>query len=160
DAAFLFLLHPVHDGGAVVHLAQLVGDAGVEQDALGGRGLTGINVGTDADVAIALDGGFAGHVFSNLEPVMRERLVGFRHAVYFLALLHRAAAAFGRFGDLARQAGAHRLFTAAAGGVAQPAHGERGAAHLAHFDRDLIVGAADTAALHFDHGLDVAHRLV
>ena len=25
---------------------------------------------------------------------MRERLVGFRHAVHFLALLHRAAAAF------------------------------------------------------------------
>ena len=36
-------------------------DAGVEQDALGGRGLAGVDVRTDADVAIALDGGLAGH---------------------------------------------------------------------------------------------------
>jgi hypothetical protein len=38
-----------------VHLANLVRDARVEQNALGGRGLAGIDVGTDADVAIALD---------------------------------------------------------------------------------------------------------
>jgi hypothetical protein len=31
-------------GGAVVHLAELVRDAGVEQDALGGRGLAGVDV--------------------------------------------------------------------------------------------------------------------
>ena len=61
DAALLLLLHPVHDRGAVVHFAQLVGDAGVEQDALGGRGLAGINVGNDADIPVALDGGLAGH---------------------------------------------------------------------------------------------------
>jgi len=50
-----FLLHVVHDGRAVVHLADLVRDAGVEQDALGGRGLAGVNVRRDADVPVALD---------------------------------------------------------------------------------------------------------
>jgi hypothetical protein len=44
DAALLLLLHPVHGGGAVVHFADLVIDAGVEQDALGRRGLAGIDV--------------------------------------------------------------------------------------------------------------------
>ncbi len=51
DAALLLLRHPVHRRGAVVHLADLVGDAGVEQDALGRRGLAGIDVRHDAEVA-------------------------------------------------------------------------------------------------------------
>ena len=55
DAALLLLLHPVHDGGAFVHFADLVGDAGVEQDALGRRGLAGIDVGHDADVPRAFE---------------------------------------------------------------------------------------------------------
>ncbi len=63
-AALALLLHPVHDGRAVVDLADLVRHAGVEKDALGGRGLTGINVGTDADIPIALDGCVSCHVFS------------------------------------------------------------------------------------------------
>jgi hypothetical protein len=50
DPPLLLLDHPVHGGRAVVDLAQLVGDARVEEDALGGRGLTGIDVGHDADV--------------------------------------------------------------------------------------------------------------
>src|SRR5690606_23433708 len=56
DAAFLLLLHPVHRRRTVVHLANLVTDAGVEQDALRGRGLARIDVGHDAEVAVALDG--------------------------------------------------------------------------------------------------------
>src|SRR6185436_19498384 len=52
DAALALLLHPVHDGRAVVDFAYLVRDAGIEKDAFGGRGLAGINVRTDADVAI------------------------------------------------------------------------------------------------------------
>jgi len=55
-AAFLLLLHPVHDGRAVMDLAQLVRYAGVEQDPLGGRGLAGVDVGHDADVAVTADG--------------------------------------------------------------------------------------------------------
>src|SRR4051794_26130591 len=51
DAALLLLLHPVHDGGALVDLTDLVGDARVEEDALGRGGLTGVDVSHDADVA-------------------------------------------------------------------------------------------------------------
>ena len=51
DPALLLLLHPVHGGGAFVHLADLVVDAGVEKDALGSRRLTGVDVRRDADVA-------------------------------------------------------------------------------------------------------------
>jgi hypothetical protein len=61
DAALLLLLHPVHRGGAVVHFTDLVVHTGVEQDALGRRGLAGVDVRRDADVAVALDGGLAGH---------------------------------------------------------------------------------------------------
>src|SRR5262245_32971912 len=50
DAALLLLLHPVHDRGAFVHLTDLVGDPGVEQDPLGRRRLAGIDVRHDADV--------------------------------------------------------------------------------------------------------------
>src|SRR6187401_2809705 len=55
DAALLLLLHPVHRGGALVDLADLVRDAGVEEDALGGGGLAGIDVRHDADVADLLE---------------------------------------------------------------------------------------------------------
>ena len=61
DAAFLFLLHPVHRRGAVVHLAQFVVDPRIEQDALGGGGLAGVDVGADTDVAVAFYGGFSSH---------------------------------------------------------------------------------------------------
>jgi hypothetical protein len=51
DAALLLFGVEVHDGGAFVHLADLVHATGVVQDALGGRGLAGVDVGGDADVA-------------------------------------------------------------------------------------------------------------
>ena len=55
DAALLLLLHPVHGGGAVMDFADLVGAAGVIEDALGRRRLAGIDVGHDADVAVAIE---------------------------------------------------------------------------------------------------------
>src|SRR6185503_19444674 len=61
DAALLLLLHEVHGGGAVVHFADLVALAGVIEDPLGGRGLAGIDVRHDAEVAVVLDGVDAGH---------------------------------------------------------------------------------------------------
>ena len=61
DTAFLLLLHPVHDGGAVVDLAEFVAYAGVEQDAFGRGGLAGIDVCHDADVAVAPERRRAGH---------------------------------------------------------------------------------------------------
>src|SRR6185312_388287 len=51
DAALLLLGHPVHRGRALVDLADLVRLARVEQDALGRRGLAGVDVGHDPDVA-------------------------------------------------------------------------------------------------------------
>ena len=51
DSPLLFLFHPVHCGSSVVHLTNFVVDAGIIEDALGGRGLSRVNVGTDANVA-------------------------------------------------------------------------------------------------------------
>ena len=52
DAAFLLLLHPVHHGGAVVHFADFMSDAGVEEDALGGGRFARVDMGADADIAV------------------------------------------------------------------------------------------------------------
>ena len=51
DAAFLFLGHPVHRGGAFVDFADFVGAARVVEDTLGSRGFARVDVGHDADVA-------------------------------------------------------------------------------------------------------------
>src|SRR5262249_15515034 len=75
DAALLFLLHPVHRRGALVHLANLVIDAGVVKDALRGRGLPCIDVSHDAEVAVAFDWRVTSHV-QFLNPSIGERLYG------------------------------------------------------------------------------------
>ena len=51
NAALLLLLHPVHGGSAFVHLSDAVRLSGIKQDALRRSGLTGIDVGHDADVS-------------------------------------------------------------------------------------------------------------
>ena len=51
NTALLLLLHPVSGGCAVVGLAYLAVDTGVEEDTLGRGGLTSIDVRHDADVA-------------------------------------------------------------------------------------------------------------
>ncbi|VVT18912.1 transposase [Roseovarius sp. EC-SD190] len=61
DTAFLLLLHPVHRCGAVVDFADFVGLAGVEQNALGGRGLARIDVGHDPEIPVTLEGIVACH---------------------------------------------------------------------------------------------------
>ena len=61
DAALLLLLHPVHGRGAVVHLADLMRLAGIVEDALSRRRLSGIDVGHDAEIAIVLDSVAARH---------------------------------------------------------------------------------------------------
>ena len=78
DAALALLLHPVGHGVAVVHVAHLVDEPGVKEDALGGRRLAGVDVRGDADVARALQRvlplrrrctfGFAGFLFPVLLP--------------------------------------------------------------------------------------------
>ena len=42
---FLFLFHPVHGGGAIMHFTELMGNARIEQNTFSGRGLTRVNVG-------------------------------------------------------------------------------------------------------------------
>jgi hypothetical protein len=51
DTALPLLGHPVHHGVAVVDLAQLMGKARIEQDALRRRRFAGIDVGHDADIS-------------------------------------------------------------------------------------------------------------
>src|ERR1700761_8966646 len=50
DAALLLLLHPVHRRGALVHLADTVRDARIEEDSLRRRRLSGVDVRHDADI--------------------------------------------------------------------------------------------------------------
>ena len=67
DAALLLLLHPVHRRGALVDLADLVVHARVEQDPLGRRGFTRIDVRHDPDVPGRIDMGI--HAWpSSLSP--------------------------------------------------------------------------------------------
>src|SRR5947199_4155540 len=81
DAALLLLLHPVHRRGTFVHFADLVALAGVIKDAFGGRGLTGIDMRHNTEVAVILYGMNAGHGLvlefrcSPLPAIMREGAV-------------------------------------------------------------------------------------
>ena len=51
DAAFLFLLHPVHSGGTIMDLTDLVVHTGVVENSLCCGRLAGIDVSHDADVS-------------------------------------------------------------------------------------------------------------
>src|SRR3546814_20602634 len=76
--------------------ANLVIDAGLEQDALGRGGFPCIDVRRDTNIAIALDWGFAGHdCVLRLPTEMAECLVGLCHLVRVLTLFHCTTAAFG-----------------------------------------------------------------
>ena len=61
DAALLLLDHEVHRGGAVVHLADLVVLARVEENAFRGGRLAAVDVGHDADVAVLVERDLAWH---------------------------------------------------------------------------------------------------
>src|SRR5579859_820451 len=161
DAALLLLLHPVHRGGAVIDLAHAVGLARVIQNPLSRRRLTGINVGHDADITIQIERGLAGHDGASEEPflalpaVMREGLVGLRHAVGVFALLDGGATVVGGVKQLARQAVDHGGLAALAGVIDQPADREGLAALGADFDGDLIGGTTDAARADFQSRLHV-----
>ena len=76
DPALLLLFHPVHGGGAVVHLTDLVAHTGVVEDALGCRRLAGINVRHDADVADLVE--VSQHILCHrsLPNLLRDRRCG------------------------------------------------------------------------------------
>ena len=80
DTALLLMLHPVGGGSAVVHFAQLVGHAGVKQDAFRRGGFTCVNVGRDTDIAVAANRCFASHdgslmIKGKLLPTVQMALV-------------------------------------------------------------------------------------
>lgn len=75
DATLLLLFHPVGRGRAIVHFTQLVVDAGVIQDALGGRGFSCIDVSRNTNVPVALDGCLASHDGVSLN-IAWKRLAG------------------------------------------------------------------------------------
>src|SRR5690349_12471602 len=96
-----------------------------------------------------------------LPAVMREGLVGFRHAVRVLSFLDGAATQVRRVHELVGELLGHGLAVAALARVAdQPADAERQAPVRIHFHGHLIVRAADAPRLHFERGLDVLDRLL
>src|SRR5688572_14116775 len=97
---------------------------------------------------------------TGLPAIVRERLVRFRHAMRVLALFHGSASQVGRVEQLVGELLLHGLAVAArAGEPDQPADAERQASVRIHFDRYLIVRAADAPRLHFERRLDVLDRL-
>src|SRR5699024_7203924 len=156
DATLLFLLHPVHGGGAFVGFTNLVVDTRVKQDALGGGCLPGIDMRGNTDIAVALDRGFASHDgFLGLPAEVAEGLVRFGHPVGVFTFAHCAATAFGCIHELAGQALDHGLLTPPLGGLAQPAHGQGSTPHGTDFHGYLVVGTADTTAFDFNYRLDI-----
>ena len=51
-SAFLFLLHPVHDGSPVVDFAHPVRPARIEEDALGDGRFPGVDMGDYSDISV------------------------------------------------------------------------------------------------------------
>src|SRR3954452_22601368 len=95
-----------------------------------------------------------------LPAVMREGLVGLRHAVDVVLALPGAALLLGGVEDLVGEAVGHRLLAAAAGEADQPADGERSRPTGRDLDRDLVGGAADPARTDLEHRGELLDRLL
>src|SRR5258708_40175697 len=95
-----------------------------------------------------------------LPAIMRERLVRFSHSVRVFLLLDGVALTLRRRDHLGGELLGHRLLVAAARERDEPAHSERRAAVRTNFNRNLIGGTADSAALHFDGGLEIRPALL
>src|SRR6187431_1883681 len=87
-----------------------------------------------------------------LPAVVREGLVGLRHAEDVVLALVRAALLGLRVQELVGETLRHRLLAAVARELDEPAHGERAGAALRDLDGHLVGRAADTA------GADLEHR--
>ena len=87
DAALLLLLHPIHHRGAFMDFAHGPRHAGIEQDALGGRGFPRIDMRHDPDVPGMIYGDLPSHDLFIFRAQV-DRLTGFaprgttRSAVY------------------------------------------------------------------------------
>src|SRR5580765_3394870 len=92
---------------------------------------------------------------------MGEGLVGFGHPVNVFAFLDGAAAQIRRVEKFVGELLLHRLAVAAFARLAdEPANAQGQTAVRIHFDRHLIVAAADATRLHFQARLDVVDRLL
>src|SRR5918996_3692294 len=96
----------------------------------------------------------------SLPAVVREGLVGLRHAVHVVLLLERAALLLERVEELAGQLGGHPLLAALARELHEPADRKRARAALRHLDGHLVVGAADPAGSDLEHGRNGLDRLL
>src|SRR5678815_1855690 len=97
-------------------------------------------------------------LFRTLPAIMRERLVGLRHLVSVLSLLHRRPAVVRRVQQLTGELLGHALLRPPPRGPDQPPHRQRHPALRPHLDRYLIGGAADPAGFDLDRRLAVVHR--
>src|ERR1039457_2831323 len=97
---------------------------------------------------------------SSLPPIMREGLIGFRHAVDVVSLLDRAAPQVGAVVQLIGQFLRHPLLGTRPRVGDDPAHGQRGAPVLRHFNRHLVIGATHAAGLDFQQRLGVLYGLL
>ncbi|MCY1224944.1 hypothetical protein D9M72_371220 [compost metagenome] len=167
DAAFLLLLHPVHGRSAVVDFADLMGLAGVVQDALSRRGLASVDVRHNTEITVVFDFVFACHSGLPLETfapelpaIMRERTVGISHLVRVFALLHGATTVVRCVHEFAAQAINHGRFVTLACGRNQPTDGEGLATLRTNIDRNLVSCTTDAARTHFNVRRDVVERRV
>ena len=75
---------------------------------------------------------------------MRESLVGFCHPMNFVTFSHGTAATFCSLHQLTSQTLRHGFFTAFGSRFTQPAHRQCHTTNRTHFNRNLIIGTADT----------------
>src|SRR6478609_1397132 len=92
-----------------------------------------------------------------LPTEMGEGAIGLGHLVHFFLLLHHAAGVVVGVDDLGGDGLAHRDALAAVGGVNNPAESQGLLALERDFNRNLVGGATDAAALHFQLRAGVFH---
>jgi len=73
DATLLLLLHPVHRGSTIMNLTEVVGLASIEQDPFAAGGLACIDMGHDAEIAVAFERIVACHGAASSEYLYYQR---------------------------------------------------------------------------------------
>src|SRR4030088_1820208 len=99
-------------------------------------------------------------VSAPLPAVVREGLVGLRHPVDVVFPLERPALLVQRVHDLVGELDAHAFLPALARVRHEPAHGKRAGPALRNLHRNLVVRAADAAALDLEDRRDRLHGLL
>src|SRR5487761_12037 len=156
DAALAPPLHPIHRGRAFVDAADLVRDAGIEEDAFGRGRLTGVNVRHDPEIAHAVELELPSHeICFRLPAVMGEGFIRVRHTVHVLFLFYRATLAVGCVHQFVGQLIRHVLARALTRIQDDPVNGERLPPELIYFDGHLVVRAAHAPRLHFEQRLHI-----